>query len=283
MRDVRLVGVTDDGTRLVLAVPGGERFSLLVDHRVRSAISGDYHGNQLALDGESRLRPRDIQSRIRSGQSPEQVAVDAGVPVEHVLRFAGPILHEREHMAQQAAAAGVARDEHGAVLLLGELVGERLEERGVPRSVLAWDAWRRDDGRWEVRLEYSAGETTRSALWVYDPTRRTVTADDDEARWLLSEEPTATVTPLRPGESSGPRPVPMVSGTDIPDDVAEVIGLIDSSASAPGGEQPGPVAPEGPDPTEEPARPSRKSARAAKKRATVPSWDEILFGSKKPE
>lgn len=283
MRDVRLVGVTDDGTRLVLAVPGGERFSLVVDQRVRSAISGEYHGNQLALDGESRLRPRDIQSRIRSGQSPEQVAVDAGVPVEHVLRFAGPILHEREHMAQQAAAAGVGRDDHGAVLLLGELVSDRLEERGVPRSALLWDAWRRDDERWEVRLEYSSGDTTRSALWVYDPTRRTVTADDDEARWLLSEEPTATVTPLRGSESTVPRPVRAVTPTDIPDDVAEVIGLIDSSATGSPSEVAAPTPSESPEPADEPVRPARRSARAAKKRATVPSWDEILFGSKKPE
>ena len=111
----------------------------------------------MPLELESRLSPREIQARIRSGQSLQEVADEAGISVERVERFAGPILHEREYIAQEAAKVSVRRDDHGAVMLLGELVGQRLEQRGVPRDGMQWDAWRRDDGGWEVRLDYLAG------------------------------------------------------------------------------------------------------------------------------
>lgn len=295
MRDLRLVGLSDDGTRLVLGQPDGERYALPVDERVRAALRGDRSRlGQLQMEMESKLRPRDIQARIRAGQTLEEVAAEAGISLDRVQRYAGPILHEREHIAQQAASVGVRRDDHGAVQLLGELVSERLEHRGVPRDDLAWDAWRLEDGRWELRLDYHVGDQARSALWVYDPQRKTVVADDDEARWLLEEEPAATVTQLRPvplptagaeltparenGERGrdgvdSPAPLP-----PIPDDVAEVIGLTEAvraeSASAR-------------EPSAEPrqAADAAPAARrpAARKRASVPSWDEILFGSKKPE
>ncbi len=68
------------------------------------------------------LSPREIQARIRSGQTPEEVAEQADLG-RAGRRFAGPILHEREYIAQEAAKVSVGRDDHGAVMLLGELVG----------------------------------------------------------------------------------------------------------------------------------------------------------------
>ena len=179
----------------MLEEPDGTQSHLPLDERIHAALRGDRARlGQLQIQVESKLRPREIQARIRAGQSLEEVAQIAGMPAERVLRYAGPILHEREHIAQEAAKAGVKRDDHGAVMLLGELVAERLEERGIPRDSMSWDAWRRDDGGWEVRLDYQTDDDERSALWVYDPARRTVTPDDDEARWLLEEGPSASVT-----------------------------------------------------------------------------------------
>ena len=283
MSDLRLVGLSEDGSRLLLELPGGEQFLLPVDERIHAAMRGDRARlGQLQIELESKLRPREIQARIRAGQSLDEVARDAGIPIDRVMRYAGPILHEREHIAQEAAKAGVKRDDHGAVMLLGELVAERLEERGVPRDGMEWDAWRRDDGAWEVRLEYLAGDKERSAQWVYDPTRRIVTPDNDDARWLLEEEPAASVTQLRalgrPKKNSAGRATENVA---------------DAATSA--------ASVEPPSNSEEPvvAKSPRENAIAAatrgqrrtvtdspppkKRRASVPSWDEILFGSRKPE
>lgn len=292
MSDLRLVGLSEDGSNLVLEQSNGDRYQLPVDERIHAAMRGDRARlGQLQINIESSLRPREIQARIRAGQSLDEVAKDAGMPLERVMRYASPILHEREHIAQEAAKANVKSDDHGAVMLLGELVADRLEERGVSRDSMEWDAWRRDDGGWEVRLDYVAGESPRSALWVYDPARKVVTPDDDDARWLLEEEPAASVTQLRavgPKKDSGkskPEPQPAVEPeTTHPD----------SSHDAP-------QAPEPAAPHKRAARmktPRDKAVEAAaanqkrtvpdtppsrKRRAAVPSWDEILFGSRKPE
>ncbi|HEX5018450.1 MAG TPA: septation protein SepH [Actinomycetes bacterium] len=275
MADLRLVGLTDDGSRLILEREGGGADHLAVDDRLRTMVSDKRtrNGTPASPDLESNLSPREIQARIRSGQTPEEVAEDAGISVERVERFAGPILHEREYIAQEAAKVSVRRDDHGAVMLLGELVSQRLEQRGVPQDSLAWDAWRRDDGAWEVKLDYSAGGRERSANWVYDPSRRTVTADDDEARWLLEEPTAAPVTQLRP--------VPTEVAAE---DVEDAAGLASDTDAPPEQKQVKSGTQEAIDTLMRgrdtvPETPTRKR----KKKPTVPTWDEILFGSRKPE
>ena len=97
MREARLVGLSQDGTKLVLAMPEtGEEFAVPVDDRLRAALRGDRARlDQLEIQMESALRPRDIQARIRAGESPEAVAAVAQMPMERVMAFAGPVLAER--------------------------------------------------------------------------------------------------------------------------------------------------------------------------------------------
>lgn len=264
MRDLRLVGLSEDGSRLVLELPDGERFAVLLDERIHAALRGDRARlGQLQIEIESRLRPREIQARIRSGRTLDEVAHEAGIPVDRVLRYAAPVLHEREHMAQEAAKVSVRREGQGAVTLLGELVGERLEERGVSRASLEWDAWRREDGTWLVRLAYQAAGKDRAAQWVYDPQRKTVTPDDDEARWLVEEPTAAVVTPLRPVRTPAPEAEPEPEPQPEPEPERGVTTT--------------------PEPPAAPPAPARRQERKKSERATVPSWDEILFGSKRPE
>ena len=70
MADLRLVGVTDDGAQLILQREDGEHEHLAVDERLRSVLRRPAaEPTQTQLDLESRLSPREIQARIRSGQS----------------------------------------------------------------------------------------------------------------------------------------------------------------------------------------------------------------------
>ena len=41
---------------------------------------------------DSALRPRDIQARIRAGETPEEVAALAQASVEKIMAYAGPVL-----------------------------------------------------------------------------------------------------------------------------------------------------------------------------------------------
>ncbi|MDQ1287320.1 MAG: hypothetical protein QG622_885 [Actinomycetota bacterium] len=188
MQDLKLVGVHDDGEHLVLATPDGQKYLLLVDDSLRAAVRLDRARlSQLQIESGNRLRPRDIQARIRAGQTAAEIAQTAGVPVELVRRFEGPVLAEREFVVRQAQAVRI-RHAKGGSTTLGEIVNERLATRSVEEHDQTWDAWRGDDGVWMVSLTFEAGSRSRQARWSYDAQLRHVTPRDDEARWLTEDD-----------------------------------------------------------------------------------------------
>ncbi|MFE9999140.1 septation protein SepH [Streptomyces avermitilis] len=188
MPELRVVAVSNDGTRLVLKAADSTEYTLPIDERLRAAVRGDRPRlGQIEIEVESHLRPRDIQARIRAGASAEEVAQLAGIPVDRVRRFEGPVLAERAFMAERARKTPVRRPGENAGPQLGEAVQERLLLRGADKDTVQWDSWRRDDGTWEVLLVYLVAGEPHSASWTYDPPRRLVQAVDDEARSLIGE------------------------------------------------------------------------------------------------
>ncbi|MFJ8106574.1 septation protein SepH [Streptomyces sp. NPDC096132] len=189
MPELRVVAVSNDGTRLVLKAADSTEYTLPIDERLRAAVRGDRPRlGQIEIEVESHLRPRDIQARIRAGATAEEVAQMAGIPVDRVRRFEGPVLAERAFMAERARKTPVRRPgENAAGPQLGEAVQERLLLRGAEKDTVQWDSWRRDDGTWEVLLVYLVAGEPHSASWTYDPPRRLVQAVDDEARSLIGE------------------------------------------------------------------------------------------------
>ncbi|GAA3215586.1 septation protein SepH [Streptomyces sp. XM83C] len=188
MPELRVVAVSNDGTRLVLKAADSTEYTLPIDERLRAAVRGDRPRlGQIEIEVESHLRPRDIQARIRAGATAEEVAQMAGIPVDRVRRFEGPVLAERAFMAERARKTPVRRPGENTGPQLGEAVQERLLLRGAEKDSVQWDSWRRDDGTWEVLLVYRVAGEPHSASWTYDPPRRLVQAVDDEARSLIGE------------------------------------------------------------------------------------------------
>ncbi|MFI2028343.1 septation protein SepH [Streptomyces buecherae] len=188
MPELRVVAVSNDGTRLVLKAADSTEYTLPIDERLRAAVRNDRARlGQIEIEVESHLRPRDIQARIRAGASAEEVAQLAGIPVERVRRFEGPVLAERAFMAERARKTPVRRPGENTGPQLGESVTERLLLRGADKDATQWDSWRRDDGTWEVLLVYRVAGETHTASWTYDPPRRLVQAVDEEARSLIGE------------------------------------------------------------------------------------------------
>ncbi|GAA2465422.1 septation protein SepH [Streptomyces mauvecolor] len=197
MPELRVVAVSNDGTRLVLKAADSTEYTLPIDERLRAAVRNDRARlGQIEIEVESHLRPRDIQARIRAGASAEEVAQLAGIPVDRVRRFEGPVLAERAFMAERARKTPVRRPGENTGPQLGEAVQERLLLRGADKDSVQWDSWRRDDGTWEVLLVYLVAGEPHSASWTYDPPRRLVQAVDDEARSLIGEsDDTITAVP----------------------------------------------------------------------------------------
>ncbi|WP_194925619.1 septation protein SepH [Catenulispora pinisilvae] len=224
MTELRVMAVTSDGQRLVLRSNDGQEFHLTIDERLRAAVRGDRARlGQIEIEAEGQLRPRDIQSRIRAGATAQEVADACGISVERIRRFEGPILAERAFMAEKAQNTQVRRQGENHGQKLGEIVGERLAKRGAEDpAAVHWDSWRRDDGTWTVQAIYKISGETYEALWAFDPPRRLVTPEDDEARLLSSDASSiAAAEPMFPfaaasvlsGGTVLPGPAPSTNGS----------------------------------------------------------------------
>ena len=136
------------------------------------------------------LTPREIQTRIRSGASVDDVVAETGMAADRVEAFAGPVLAEREHIAGAAQAATVRRrGEAGSHRRLGDLITTRLRSRGIDPDDIVWDAWRQADLKWRVvaTLAEASGEA-REGEFVFDAKGRFSVADNADGRWLIGEE-----------------------------------------------------------------------------------------------
>ncbi|MFE6287390.1 septation protein SepH [Streptomyces sp. NPDC057877] len=341
MPELRVVAVSNDGTRLVLKAADSTEYTLPIDERLRAAVRGDRPRlGQIEIEVESHLRPRDIQARIRAGATAEEVAQMAGIPVDRVRRFEGPVLAERAFMAERARKTPVRRPGENSGPLLGEAVQERLLLRGAEKDTVQWDSWRRDDGTWEVLLVYRVAGEPHSASWTYDPPRRLVQAVDDEARALIGEsddlgtpEPSFPFVPRiarlpreRPLDRSADRerpslPAPPEPGEESAGERDSLTSLLEAVPSFRGDlvvpERPAVEPPEEPEEqpaAEEPPAPAASAGAGSAyadvlmprsvgshrdrligstdrqaeadgvrpgRRAAVPSWDEIVFGTRR--
>jgi hypothetical protein len=249
MRELKVVGLDIDGKRIICeSDDSGEKFVLRSDDRLRAAVRGDKVGSsqtQIDVEVPTMLRPKEIQAKIRSGASVEQVATAAGVGVERVERFAHPVLLERTRAAELATAAHPVLADGPAVLTLLETVTTALIARGLDPDATTWDAWRNEDGRWTVQMAWKAGMSDNVAHFRFTPGAHggTVTAFDDTACELIDPD---FARPLRP--------------------VAPVAQL-EFEEPAP------PVAAPEPEP---PAAPKQPRARRGK--PPVPGWEDVLLG-----
>jgi hypothetical protein len=310
MHELRLVAVSEDGSYAILAVPGrGGRFSLPIDDRLRTVARGQFSRlAQYEIEVESPLRPKEIQDRIRAGETADEIADAAGVPIERVRRFEGPVLAEREYRAQEAQRATVrSPGDPGPGPLLGDIVAERLVELGAGPDDARWDSRKRADGNWQVQVAFTVGGRPQVAEWVFDPRRRHIAPDDDQAARLClpvdelppastspfaAREPaTATVTPIasRLGGVAAHHPEQRTSTAPPPPTPSPYTAAVpsqgnrDAEAERRPAERDTAAAADGRrDPASE--RPVRKAAGGRSRRASVPSWDEIMFGnSRQPE
>lgn len=200
MRELHVVALSEDGRHVVLATSqdatSGE-FMVASDARLTAAVRGDLQ--QPGSAPRAPLTPRDIQSRLRSGESAEHIATSAGVPLSKIERFAGPVLSEMAKVLEAARATVVARARLGpSALPLGEGVDLAIgQTAGLRPDSVRWATYRDDEGRWVVQVEYAARNRTKRASWSYDPATRRVTPTDPFSAALAHVEVAEPVPPRR--------------------------------------------------------------------------------------
>ena len=271
--ELRLNGKTEDGLHLSLQDNDGNEYTVRVSDTLRATVN-----QQRLMAVPTNLEPtvsiKEIQRLLRAGQTSDQIARENNISIEKIERFAGPILSERIYIIDQAQQI-VIRKEGGrdAVTLLGVVIS-RLAPRNIDSSELSWDTWRLEDGTWTIELHYPNSTGVGIAQWNFDAVLRTVISMDENARWMMGDEPAPRQLPtpgLVPTETSHPserRIIDVYSEfrkENIQDELEEEIEPIREVPRLA-------VIREEPD--------DEASRDGITARAKVPSWDEIMFGIK---
>lgn len=266
--DLTFTGITDDGAFLLLTDDQGNAFRVAVDEHLVASLRRDRRPGQLSIPMNAEPSPKEIQQRIREGDSVEDLAAATGMAYERVERFAAPVLAERTYICDLARETLVRRPD-GALPLEG-LVLERLGLRGAARRDLRWDAWRDGNHAWTVLVGYPMSHGDRVATWAFTPESRMLRPADDEARWIM-EEPAARQSAGASGGSAAPTPAAEQAAAAAEDD-----DPLPADASA------GMIA------TDRPATvevvevveidQAAEVVEVDVTDAVVPTWDEILFG-----
>ncbi|NKX54886.1 septation protein SepH [Arthrobacter mobilis] len=213
MQDLRLVGVHEDGEHLLLSGGSGASYRLAIDEALRAAARPAPRV-QAGADSGAAMTPREIQARIRAGATVEEVAAESGEDLQRIMRFEGPVRAERDYMAAMArqvelssalpAADGSRSSFDDEPATLGDMVSHRLRDFGIDEASLVWDAWRLQDGTWEVVAAFtlpkdgtpSVGEEP-PARWIYSPLRKTIRNANRWAQQLSELEPVDGALPAR--------------------------------------------------------------------------------------
>jgi len=121
----------------------------------------------------SHLSPREIQARLRSGSSIIDVADEAGVDEEWIIRFAAPILAEQARVVEQAQRLTFTKPRVGpSSQPLRTSVRWNLTDQGALKGDevfdAGWSAYNLQGPRWVVRLSFVAKRRRKIAEWEVD-------------------------------------------------------------------------------------------------------------------
>lgn len=278
MASLEFVRISHDGMQIIVRDEHGRESALPMDDRIAAAMIP----RTSPTAGPDALSPREIQSRIRAGADVRTLAETTGTSLDRIMAFAVPILQERAHIAVRARGTLIRRA--SGVGTLDDIVIARLQPLGVTAAEAHWDSHRLDDGRWLIKLTYDTNEGGRTATWLFDSKANVLSPNDDEAHWLLGEPPAAAA---RVRDTLTKPTIPVFQKTEAaaaPDNVVSFSKAREERSSEP-------VEPELDDPVEEfmpdelpsddfvdetpPQAPKPRKGQ----RKSIPSWDEILFGS----
>jgi len=257
MSELRLTGKNPEGTHLTLTNPTGDEFTVRISDTLRATVNQPRLAAVVVSDDVETMSVKEIQRRLRSGETMDAIARDGRISVEKVERFAGPILQERVYILDQAFAVVLRKESARDQETFQDVVISRLAPMGVDSDSLSWNTWRIDDGTWTIDLSYPNRDGHGSATWNFDLNRRSITATNENARWMLGQEPAPR--PQTPGlvHSEPTHPSRIVDSIPDPEPVRETPRLVAIRET----------------PREE------DRAEGISGRAKVPSWDEIMFGT----
>ena len=276
--ELQLVGRTGDGSAIELTDQSGAKFSLPITENLKSALTQPKLISVAPIDERPSFGVKEIQARLRAGESMGSISRTTDWAVEKIEKFSGPILQERAYVIETALKSFLRREASSPTL--GEATDVQLSSHGVDMEAVEWNTHRNIDGTWNVVVQYPNIDGTAEANWNFELGNRILTAKDDSSRWIAgdakeSRPRTAThgfinsVDPTPFAPTTPPPPAPRlvavreeITVTEIVEEDEEYfaeeleIDVVDES-----------------DPVSD----------GVVKRPKLPSWDDIMFGGSKTE
>ena len=317
MIDLDLLGVGADEETLVFTDSEGHRYTTPITDELRGAVRRDRPRIE-AIAEDKPLRPREIQALLRSGARAVDIAREHNVEVSQITRYEAPVQAEKDYALSRALSSHIGSLPDSPVM--GDLVVDRLAARGVSPDSLNWSASRQPDSPWVIQLTFVQGAVKHGAQWRLPSSGHLEAIDEEARWLTETASPTGVQTfaalptpaPLPTADEddmqqrealidqlNSQRGKPQEIEYDIDEDeededlphlpagveslAARIHSLTEarrSSTQADEETQSGAQTNEPPLPLEQledvPSAPAPKKS----KRRSVPSWDEIVFGSR---
>jgi hypothetical protein len=283
VRQLEVLSVSDDGNHVLLA--GSEDASrpthqVRITNRLVAAINGELDDED--EHRESELSPKEIQARLRAGETVEQVARAARIPVARIMIYATPVISERARIIDQARAAKMRRPRGPEnTTSLGAAVTKRLTEvAGLKPETIEWAAKRREDAAWVISVSFGARGGTRTAQWLWRPNGRDLTALNSLGSRMGSLESAA---PAR--KRPAPAPVRRTPARAV---APQRSTSAKRTTATPPAKRSAPARKTAAKPTVRKPRPAprqapmREQQKTPEGRIVVPSWDDVLLGVSSP-
>ena len=317
MIDLDLLGVGVDEETLVFTDSEGRRYTTPITDELRGAVRRDRPRIE-AVSEDKPLRPREIQALLRAGACAVDIAREHNVEVSQITRYEAPVQAEKDYALSRALSSHIGSLPDSPVM--GDLVVDRLAARGVSPDSLNWSASRQADSPWVIQLTFVQGAVEHGAQWRLPSSGHLEAIDEEARWLTETASPTGVQTfaalptpaPLPTADEddmqqrealidqlNSQRGKPQEIEYDIDEDeededlphlpagveslAARIHSLTEarrSSTQADEETQSGAQTDEPPLPLEQledvPSAPAPKKS----KRRSVPSWDEIVFGSR---
>lgn len=228
---------------LILAAQDGSESRVAITEELKQAV------RRTPVE-TSRFSPAEIQKQIRAGATISEVATNLGISSSAVEPFAAPVFAEIDYLKQNALNVRLAANEFDYMIRLEDLIIQRWGRK------LEFQLRKTDDGWLLV-----ANTDTESASWIFEPRSNTLKPWDDAALELAGDYPAGpslAVITSKPDEMDKPEEPeqPPSVATDLLEELQRRRAAKTESQK------------------------SETSASETKKgRPSVPSWDEIVFGT----
>ncbi|WP_072341260.1 septation protein SepH [Actinomyces urinae] len=320
MIELELLGPHGDGSQLVFTDKDGERYMIVVDDALKAAIRrGELKLESFPKSG-SVLRPREIQQLLRAGMPAAEIAANYDIDIDRINRFLAPVVTERNYIVSSALAAPVGGEAGAPQLgdlVIDRLATRGVDAHSLSWTALRegdrpWElhltfvqAATERRASWQV-------SNRGTLICALDEEARWLTETTTPAATNVTSLPGGEAPTNTPGEAASPDDVERILGDlaskrgrrreSKPQIKAETVekpsllrfpkpiesepkAKVEEPVPEPEPAQPQPVVSEDSDAlpglekleVQEPE--PKKSTRSAKRRS-VPSWDEIVFGTR---